>query len=163
MCQNFFSITILLYTGWLSHLNYVFKSESSFTICSSNWLIDSFIQSRDFYGNLATGLLGRITWKSRKIWLRFHALLSRFAYNEINPSLLTHICFDFLFLSRKKIINRNKHRKGIVVGIGIHQVPERETCFPTLGWLENCNLKFSYYSVTLLNLFFLLYLETSQE
>ena len=60
-------------------------------------------QSRDFYGNLATRLLGKITWKSRKIWLRFHALLSHFAYNNVNPALLAHVCFNFLFSSTGRL------------------------------------------------------------
>ena len=38
------------------------------------------------------------------------------------------------------MFNRNKHKKDKVVGKGIHQVPEREKCFPTLGYLGNYNL-----------------------
>ena len=46
------------------------------------------MQSRDFHGNLATGLLGKFEWKSGKIQLRIHALLSHFA---VNSSLLVFL------------------------------------------------------------------------
>ena len=61
-------------------------------------------QSRDFYINLSTGLLGRIDWKSRKIWLEFHVLLSHFAYDIVNPTLYSYFCFSFLSFSRKSIL-----------------------------------------------------------
>ena len=61
-------------------------------------------QSRDFCVNLSTGLLGRIDWKSRKIWLEFHALLSHFAYDIVNPALYSYFCFSFLSFSRKNML-----------------------------------------------------------